>query len=245
MNVRVILMGDAPQLTDWRGTYGDALSKVLDDAELWWASKGVELSHEDPTVQQYAIDPAEQNPWYRTLAWLNERGFPTDGSILYLCVLDGWDNPSVAGWGGRPLALVGEWFLRAIESSGNPEAIVDDWQAGYVVMHEQGHAMGLPHDFARPCCVMGYGFCGFNALLYDMRPVPPDPTAGPGIPLPCELRPGGNPSAVSEQVDDFRGRVAAILRSGHSAYVMVQDIKALFKGDPESGEILDAGNLPR
>ena len=126
---------------------------------------------------------------------------------------------------------------------------------------------------------MGYGFCGFNALLYDMRPLPPDPTAGPGIPLPCGLRPGmrldttgrprgvsavmryrdaitgeyvspeyatANPdTTVSEQVDDFRGRVAAILRSGHSAYVMVQDIKALFRVDPDSGEILDAGNLPR
>ena len=188
----VLLLGNLETLEAWRGVHGPTLSRLLDRCELWWDSKGVFLQHRPPHAFEYAVNPFEDIPWDRVLAWLNDQEMPTDGSILYLAVLDGWDHPTYAGWGGIPLVVVGEWFLRVIESVGTPEAIVDDDLGGFLCCHEIGHAMGLPHDFETPDSAMGYGWtAGFNFILgplWDSVLQKGNILDTAGLALACELR---------------------------------------------------------
>lgn len=177
--------------------YQAALSRLQHNTDLWWTSKGVDLTH--PTAEvirgygdtDTQINVHQDNPWYDTLNWLNAQPFyvPTD---LYVVHLYGWYSASYAGWGGRPLAVVGDYELNALASVGNPDSIWDDTKAGFLVMHEEGHALGLQHDFSDLRLVMSYGWQGYNSILgqaheNQLRSEPLE--LGPVVPQPegCQL----------------------------------------------------------
>lgn len=167
------------------------LAKLHVDCRNWWSSKGVfiEFTEAESLITTDEINYTLPNPWYQTKDYLdlNSRyGY-------HLVFLNDWNDPNYAGWGGYPLAVGGEWALRALESVGSPDAIVDDWKAGYLVLHEIGHAFGLPHDFNTRCSFMSYDWCGYNSVVNSDEMWTRINNIGQaaiihGDPIPCELR---------------------------------------------------------
>lgn len=152
-----IILGDYPDLPK--------LKDLLYSCDQWWLSKGVDLVFPEVERRPNAdINTASDNPWPQTLNWwINQPDY--DVNTLLVVFLVGWDSQKVIGWGGRPLALVGEYALQRIASVGTPDSLVDDWSAGKLLLHEEGHALGLPHDFDTVGAVMGYGHEGFNCII--------------------------------------------------------------------------------
>ena len=158
---------------EWRGKDLNPLSKLLVSCQSWWAARGVFFSTPEPLIISETIYNTDDNditlidnPWYDTLTYLIRSGHTMDKDHIYLVILDNWDSNKYAGWGGFPLALTGEWLLRVLDSSGSQESIVDDWLGGFLVCHEIGHALGLPHDFITENSVMGYSYTsGYNFVL--------------------------------------------------------------------------------
>lgn len=145
--------------------YEAALNRLAHNNDLWWTSKGVDLTTTpNKTHLEGTIDRNLENPWYETFNWLQVQNF-YDPSQLYVVFLKDWYSVNYAGWGGRPLAVVGDYALNAFASANSPEGIWDDTKAGYLVMHEQGHAMGLQHDFNTRDAIMSYDWKGYNSIL--------------------------------------------------------------------------------
>lgn len=159
--VHPIVLGQAlSDLTPIR----EPLERVLRRCELWWESKGVYLLHGSVlTLAGHDIDTSLENPWQQTRARITQERLPA--GHLSLVFLHGWDDYRWAGWGGPPMAVVGEWAMRLLASVGSPDAIWDDEYTGFLVMHEIGHALGLPHDFSDPNYLMSYGYRGFDSIL--------------------------------------------------------------------------------
>lgn len=146
--------------------YREPLERVLRDCELWLEAQGIyALLASVKCLYGHAIDTDQENPWYQVREHIAQQGYPSDHLVLVF--LAGWDDPQWAGWGGPPLAVVGDWALRALASIGSPDAIIDDRLAGNLCLHEIGHALGLPHRFDVPCDIMSYDWCGYNSLLTD------------------------------------------------------------------------------
>ena len=150
--------------------------ELVRNCQLWWASKGVYL--ECPPIElvrTHPIDVTGDNPWNQALSWwLGRPEYTVDG--LAVVLLHGWDSQLYIGWGGRPLALVGDYAIKRLLSrpttpddptdAADGAAIVDDWVAGELLLHEEGHALGLSHDFTTPGAVMNYSqHQGFNSVL--------------------------------------------------------------------------------
>lgn len=173
--------------------YEAALARLQADTDLWWNSKGVDLEHPPVlTIRGHDINVYQENPWPQTLAWLNSQ-VPHAPGCLYVVYLYGWSRGTV-GWGGRPLAVVGDYALNALASVGSPDSIWDDQFAGNLVMHEEGHSMGLDHDFQTPCALLGYGWCGYNSILGEisdrqLRSLPMSISGGvTSVPVGCQMR---------------------------------------------------------
>ena len=154
---------------DGLATLPAAADALFANCDLWWESKGVIVDHSPLKSYQFDVISSEENPWYRVKNWLGSHGFSMTSEDVYLVFLSGWNHPAYGGWGGKPLAVVGDTTLRFLYSVGSPEALVDDTLAGYIVCHEIGHTFGLPHDFNTQNSVMGYGWpSGYNFILGDL-----------------------------------------------------------------------------
>lgn len=153
------------QNEDHSDRYREALQKAIVLADQWWMARGIQMINPDiNVVVGHSLDLYTSNPWYDVRNWLNSQGYDVSKE-KFVVYLHGWNNNNYLGWGGNTLAVVGDWVYRALESLGTPEAIVDDWAAGYIIMHEFGHVLGLTHDFQTQCALMGYGWCGYNSIL--------------------------------------------------------------------------------
>lgn len=215
--------------------YEAALSRLQADTDLWWNSKGVDLGHPAPMiVRGHNINVYQENPWPQTLAWLNEQPFyapflaPRD---LYVVYLYGWSRGTV-GWGGRPLAVVGDYALNALASVGSPDSIWDDQFAGNLVMHEEGHSMGLDHDFQTPGAVMGYGWKGYNSIIGEVSDAElrsqPMVGAGPVTPIPCAMRLDYDIERPSPYYGGYRSSTAGIIL--HSTRGNAASVEQEFNG---------------
>lgn len=129
------------------------LMKALYSAMQWWEMYGLWVYYAPLKLVwltesgREPIDLTMNNPWgkvYQNV--IGDTGLGVPPHHKHLVFLQGWDNQSYLGWGGDPLALVGEYVLRAFLSMGAPEAIMDDVLARNVVLHETGHVLGLSHD---------------------------------------------------------------------------------------------------
>ena len=162
----------------------DRIDTLLHNCDLWWRSYGVDLALGPVEVRYpHRINLASEDPWPQVASWWMEQP-DYDPSVRLVVLLSGWRNPYWIGWGGRlgngtgGLSVVGDYALYRLASvpltpddATDPEdsaSLVDDWDAGQLLLHEQGHALGLPHDFSyQPVpVVMGYQWdARFNVIL--------------------------------------------------------------------------------
>ena len=147
--------------------YQERLEKLLRRCELWWESKGYFLYHASIKVLWgHDVALGAENPWGQVWSRIVDgENYPPKDS-LSLVFLKGWSDPRWAGWGGRPLAVVGDWALDVIESADT----WDDEHAGKLLLHEAGHALGFPHNFTGGTDVMDYTWHGFNSTLEQLAP---------------------------------------------------------------------------
>lgn len=138
-----------------------------------------------------AIDLRSPNPWEdvrQHVLGRNLLGLPPDDAAAhcYLVLLRGWRDAYWIGWGGSQLAVVGDWAIDALLSSGTPEAIVDDYRADGVICHEAGHVLGMSHDFDTPANIMAYDWPLFPGVTLSPKSRQEALTAGAGA-LGCRL----------------------------------------------------------
>ena len=168
------------------GDYDDALREALLQAERFFDSYGMLLDLRP--IEKYAttaIDSPLANPWTQVAQfcqWLLE----TDEKAVVF--LEGWDVPGNRGWGGNPVAVLGEYAIRILVSKGTPEAIVDDGITGGIIGHEIGHVLGYGHDLVYPNNIMWTGCYNF-------------PNTYPSLAMTDAAR-GGSPARLMGTHDD-------------------------------------------
>lgn len=146
--------------------YLRALDKSLNDCKLWWATCGYFFIVEPPMLlETNDINLTLQNPWNEVYSYLNDQGVFKPGRKM-VALLEGWDG---RGWGGNPLALVGDWAIERVKSTGNPSAVMDDYAAAGVIGHELGHVFGMGHDLTFPQSIMWSACYDFPNNVY-LRP---------------------------------------------------------------------------
>ncbi len=113
---------------------------------------------------------------YRTLdnPWNAIYGFLQPITVPVVAVLVDWVEQSAYGWGGYPLAIVGQYAASRLLTTGTPEALVDDFHAMGLMAHEVSHCMGFAHDLIHPNNIMWTGLyrwpeCVPSAAMADAR----------------------------------------------------------------------------
>ena len=102
------------------------------------------------------------NPWYELYRFLQ----PIDVPVLAVVV--DWVEQSAYGWGGYPLAMVGQYAASRLLTVGTPEALVDDFHAMGLMGHEVSHCMGFGHSDPSRRDILNQG-------LYDWPECYPSP----------------------------------------------------------------------
>ena len=145
-------------------SYEPHLGNLLHYCDLWWQMYGIDIDYSSVIVREARLNTANDEPYNEVLNWWL---YQPEYDVAKTCVvfLKNWDSQKYIGWGGRPLAVVGDYALNRVLSSGSPDAITDDWTAGQLILHEEGHALGLPHDFSDDHLIMSYGHHKFNSYL--------------------------------------------------------------------------------
>ena len=141
-----------------------AFDSLLQNCDLWWNMYGVDIDYQGVIIREATLNYTNDEPYNEVLNWWL---YQPEYSVSKVCVvfMQGWDSQKYIGWGGRPLAVVGDYALNRIVSEGTPDAIVDDWEAGQLILFEEGHALGLPHDLSDDNLIMSYGHARFNSYL--------------------------------------------------------------------------------
>lgn len=148
------------------------------------------LAYSGPDYRQKA------NPWPDIYAYLYPYLQPDERA---LAILVDWQESIANGWGGSPLALVGQYAASRLLTVGTIEAVVDDWHAMGLLAHEIGHVMGFGHsDPSVQLDIMNVGLYNYPnncppspAMMATFSGVAAAPLARLSIYLdtPCPLRP--------------------------------------------------------
>lgn len=139
--------------------YTPALKEALGLVNLFWSAYGYPLEITEPEVYHIeGIDLTSSNPWYDVYNAVQGLYTPPEKVLV---ILEGWDIVGSLGWGGDPLAVVGEYTVQRFLTIGSPEHIVDDWPAVGILAHELGHVLGFSHDLTKLNNVMWSGLYNF------------------------------------------------------------------------------------